>query len=322
MNNCRKSLVVVWAVFTMATAIAADYPVRPIRFIVPSASGGAPDMNARLLATELSKQMGQQVVVDNRPGASQFIGMEMIGRSAPDGYTIGYGTNTGLAANRSLFAKLPYNPDKDFQMVMQLLVGFNVLVVVPSLPVKSVQELIDYAKNNSDKLTFGSNGNGSSQHIAGELFKLLTGTQIVHLPYKGSAQADTDLMGGRVQLIFENVGPILPHIKAGRVRALGVTGLRRSSVLPDVPPISEVGVPGYELTTFTGVIVPAGVPKAIVAKLNAESNKAIALPGMKEKYAAIGYELVGGTSEQFDALVKKEIVKWADIVKRAGVKVD
>jgi len=207
-------------------------------------------------------------------------------------------------------------------MVMQLLVGFNVLVVVPSLPVKSVQELIDYAKNNSDKLTFGSNGNGSSQHIAGELFKLLTGTQMVHAPYKGSAQADTDLIGGRVQLIFENVGPILPHIKAGRVRALGVTGLRRSSVLPDVPPISEVGVPGYELTTFTGVIVPAGVPKAIVAKLNAESNKAIALPGMKEKYAAIGYELVGGTSEQFDALVKKEIVKWADIVKRAGVKTD
>ena len=306
----------------MATAIAADYPARPIRFIVPSASGGAPDMNARLLATELSRQMGQQVVVDNRPGASQVIGMEMIGRSAPDGYTIGYGTNTGLAANRSLIAKLPYDPDKDFQMVVQLLVGFNVLVVALSLPVKSVQELIDYAKNNPDKLIFGSNGNGTSVHIAGELFKLLTGTQIVHVPYKGSAQADTDLIGGRVQLIFENVGPILPHIKAGRVRPLGVTGLKRSSALPDVPTISEAGVPGYELTTFTGVIVPVGVPKAIVARLNAEINKAIALPGLKEKYAAIGYELVGGTSEQFDALVKKEIVKWADMVKRAGVKID
>ena len=322
MNNRRKFLVVVWAVLTIATAMAAEYPARPIRFIVPTAPGGAPDMNARLIATELARQIGQQVVVDNRPGASGVIGMEMIGRSAPDGYTIGYGTNTGLVANRSVIAKLPYDPDKDFHMVVQLLVGLNVLVVTPSLPVKTVQELIDYAKKNPGKLTFGSAGNGTSNHVAGELFKLLTGTQIVHVPYKGSSQADTDLIAGRVQLIFENVGPILPHINAGRVRALGVTSLKRSSILPDVPTISEAGVPGYELTTFAGIIVPVGVPKAIVARLNAEINKAIALPGMKDKYAAIGYELVGGTSEQFEALVKKEIVKWADVVKRAGVKVD
>ena len=223
--------------------------------------------------------MGQQVVVDNRPGASSVIGTEMIVRAAPDGYTIGYGTSTSLATNRYMPAKLPYDPDKDLQMVAQLLVGYNVLVVTLSLPVKSVPELIDYAKNRPGKLSFGSSGNVSSGHLSGELFQLMTGTQIVHVPYKADQQAITDLIGGRVQIMFVNIAPILPHVRASRVRALGVTSLKRSPIIPELPTISEAGVPSFEINTFAGVVAPAGVPKAIIAKLNSEINKAMKLRG-------------------------------------------
>jgi tripartite-type tricarboxylate transporter receptor subunit TctC len=315
-------LVVVWAALTMTTAAAAEYPARPIRFIVPVAAGSGPDINARLLAPELGKQMGQQVVVDNRPGASSVIGTEMIVRAAPDGYTIGYAAGTVLALNRSLMAKLPYDPDKDLQMVVQLGFQPNLLAVTPSLPVKSVQELIDYAKNNPGKLSYGSPGNGTSQHLTAELFKLMTATQIVHVPYKGVQQAITDMIGGQVQLAFPNVSPILPHIKAGRVRGLGVTSLTRSPAIPELPTIAEAGVPGFEVVAWAGVVVPSGVPKTIIAKLNAEINKAIALPTLKEKFAANGYVLVGGTPEQFAEHVRKEVVKWAKIIKDANIKPD
>jgi tripartite-type tricarboxylate transporter receptor subunit TctC len=304
------------------SAAAAEYPVRPIRFIVPIAAGSGPDINARLLASELGKQMGQQVVVDNRPGASSVIGMEMIVRAAPDGYTIGYGNATVLAVVRNLQAQLPYDTDKDLQMVVQLGFTPNLLAVMVSLPVKSVQELIDYAKLNPGKLSYGSPGNGTSQHLSGEVFKRMTGTQMVHVPYKGVQQAITDVIGGQVQLVFPNVSVILPHVKAGRVRGLGVTSLTRSSAIPELPTISEAGVPGFEVTTWSGIVVPAGVPKAIVARLNAEFNKALALPALKEKFAANGYEPVGGTSEQFTALVKKEVVKWAKVIKDANIKPD
>jgi tripartite-type tricarboxylate transporter receptor subunit TctC len=207
-------------------------------------------------------------------------------------------------------------------MVVQLLFGYNALVVTPSFTVKSVPELIEYAKDRPGKLSFASTGNGSSQHLSGELFKLLTGTQILHVPYKVSQGAITDVIAGRVQIMFENIAPILPHIRAGRVRALGVTSHKRSPVVPELPTIAEAGVPGFEIHTFTGVIVPAGVPKAIIALLNAEINKAIKLPATTEKYAAIGYELVGGTSDQFTELVRTEVAKWADVIKRTGAKVE
>jgi tripartite-type tricarboxylate transporter receptor subunit TctC len=319
-SNCLLIFIASLALNT--TVAATDYPSRPIRFIVPSAPGGAPDMNSRLLASELTKQMGQQVVVDNRPGASQIIGMDLLAKAPPDGYTIGYGTSTGLASNRNLFAKLPYDPDRDFQVVAQLLVGLNVLVVTPSMPVSSVQDFIQYARSNPGKLTFGSAGSASSEHLSAELFKQMTGTDLLHVPYKASQDAIRDLSGARIQLIFENVGAVLPHLKANRIRALGVTSLKRSSVLPDVPTISEAGLPGYELTTFAGVIVPAGVPNVTVSRLNAEINKAIADTRVREKYAAIGYELVGGSPQEFSRHIQKEAVRWGDLIKRTGAKLE
>jgi tripartite-type tricarboxylate transporter receptor subunit TctC len=302
-------------------AMAAEFPARPIRFIVPSAPGGTPDIISRVLATELSKQVGQQVVVDNRPGANGGIGMTIIAKAAPDGYTIGYAPVSALAIN-PLLAKLPYDSDKDLQMVTQLVFGMHLLTVTPSLAVKSVQELIDYAKANPDKLSYGSAGSGSSQHLSMELLKLMTGTQLVHVPFKAIQQATTELIGGRVHALFDNLASMVPHVRAGRVRGLGVTSLKRSPAVPDLPTISEAGVPGFEVTTWSGVITPAGVPKAVIAKLNAEINKALASTLMKENIAALGYELVGGTPEQFSEHVKKEVTKWADVIRRTGAKVD
>ena len=314
--------VFVCAMFTMTIAAASEYPVRPIRFIVPSAAGGSPDINARLLGTELTKQMGQPIVIDNRAGAAGSIGMELIARAAPDGYTIGYGNTPTLAINRSVLARLPYDPDKDLRKVALLGVSPDILAVTLSLPTRSVQELIDLAKTNPGKLSFGSSGTGTALHVAGELFKLMTGTQIVHVPYKAAQQAITDMIGGQLQMMFDNIPSILPHIRAARVRGLGVTSLKkRSPAIPELPTISET-VPGFEVTVWGGVVVPIGVPPAIVAKLNAEINKALSSPVLKEKYAAIGYEVVAGTPEQFDAFVKKEIGKWADVVKRSGTKVE
>jgi len=302
-------------------AAAAKYPARPIRFIVPSAPGGTPDIIARVLASELGKQMGQQIVVDNRAGAGGAIGMQMLAKAAPDGYTIGYAPISALAINPNLM-RLPYDSDKDFKMVAQLVFGLHLLTVTPSLPVRSVQELIDYAKNNPGQLSYGSSGSGSTQHVGMEMFKLMSGTQIVHVPYKAIQQAITEVIGGRVHVVFDNLASMGPHVRAGRVRALGVTSLKRTPAFPELPTISEAGIPGFEVTTWSGVVVPAGVPKALVARLNAEINKALASPMAKEKLAGSGYELVGGTPEQFTELVRRETAKWADVIKRTGAKVD
>jgi tripartite-type tricarboxylate transporter receptor subunit TctC len=304
-----------------ASMSMAAYPERPIRFIVPSAPGGTPDIISRVVAAELAKQTGQQVVVDNRPGANGTIGMHMIARAAPDGYSIAYAPLSALGINPSV-TRLPYDTIKDLQMVAQLVFGQHIMTVNPSLPIKSVQELIDYAKNNPGKLSFGSAGSGSSQHVGMELFKLMTGTQMVHVPYKAIQQAITEVIGGRIQLTFDNLASMLPHVRAGRVRALGVTSLKRSPAIPELPTLSEAGVPGYEVTTWSGVVVPAGVPVSIIARLNAEINRALGSPAAKEILAGSGYELVGGTAEQFTEFVMKEIAKWADVVKRSGARVD
>jgi len=303
-----------------AAATTSDYPSRPIRFIVPSAPGGTPDIIARVVGAELSKQMGQQVVVDNRAGANGAIGLHMLARSAPDGYTIAYGPVSAVAVNPSV-TRLQYEP-KDLQPVVQLVFGMHILTVNPSLPIKSVQDLVDYAKANPGKLSFGSSGSGSTQHVGMEMFKLMTGTNMVHVPFKAIQAAITEVIAGRVQLTFDNLASMTPHVQAGRVRALGVTGLKRSPVLPELPTISEAGVPGFEVITWSGVVVPTGVSKPIVARLNAEINKALVSATAKEKLGAIGYELVGGTTEQFTTLVNREIAKWADVVKRTGAKVD
>ena len=309
------------AVAFAADAAAAEYPARPIRFIVPYGGGSGPDITARLFATELSKQIGQQIVVDNRPGASGSIGTEMIARAAPDGYTIGFGGISTFAINPSVLARLPYDPDKDLLKVVQTYFNPGVLAVALLLPVNSIKDLIDYGKNNPGKLSFGSSGNGTSSHLSGELLNIMTGTQMVHVPYKTPEQGITDTIGGRLPVMFNNIGPMLPHVKAGRIRGLGVTGLKRSPAIPELPAIAET-VPGFEVIVWGGVVLPAGAPKAIVARLNAEINKVLALPALKEKYATIGYELVGGTPGQFDAFVKSEIAKWAEVVRRSGAKLN
>lgn len=305
-----------------AIIAAADYPVRPIRYVIPSAAGGGPDTAARIVTAELSRQMGQQIVIDNRPGGSGTIGTDMIARATPDGYTIGHGNILTLGINRSVLPKLPYHPDRDLQPVVQMYFTPNLLAVTPSLSVKSVQELIDYARKNPDNLLYASTGSGSSIHVSGELFKLMTSTQMVHVPFKAAAVAITDLTAGRVHLMFDNINSIGPHVKAGRLRGLGVTSAKRVPAFPELPTVAEAGVPGFEVTAWAGVIVPAGVPNAIVARLNAEVNKALASPTVREKLNGQGLEVVGGTPEQFAEHIRKEAAKWADVVKRAGVKVD
>ena len=304
------------------TSTAADYPERPVRVIVPGPPGGAPDLGTRMIAAELTRQMGKQFVVDNRPGASGSIATEMIARAVPDGYTIGQGNFGSLGTNRSLLPKLPYDPDRDIQPVAQFSVVPNILAVTMSLPVKSVQELIAYARKNPDKLLFASGGNGTSHHLAGELFKRMTGTQMTHVPYKGSPQGITDLIGGQVHLIFDVASSIGPHVRGGRVRGLAITSAKPSPSYPALPTVAESGVPNFEVIAWAGMIAPGGVSKSIVSRLNAEVNKALATATVREQYAIAGTVPIGGTPEAFAAHIKREVVKWAEVIKGANIKAD
>ena len=304
------------------TPASAAFPDRPLRYVMGSAAGGGPDVASRVVMAELSRQTGQQVIVENRPGASGVLGMEVIARATPDGYTLGHVNINTMAFNRSVLGKLPYDPDRDLQAVVLMYNSPNLLAVTLALPVKTVQELIDYAKKNPDKLTFASTGSGSSVHVGMELFKLMTGTQMVHVPYKAATVAITDLTAGRVQLMADNIQSIGSHVKAGRLRGLAVTSGRRVPAFSDLPTVAEAGVPGFDVSAWAGAIVPAGVPKTIIARLNAELNKALATPAVRDKLPEMGLEIVGGTPEQYAAHIKSEAVKWADVVKRSGAKVD
>ena len=306
---------------TVAPAPAA-FPDRPLRYVMGSAAGGGPDVASRVIMAELSRQTGQQVIVENRPGASGVLGMEVIARATPDGYTLGHGNINTMAINRSVLGKLPYDPDRDLQAVVLMYNSPNLLAVTLTLPVKTVQELIDYAKKNPDKLAFASTGNGSSVHVGMELFKLMTGTQMVHVPYKAATVAITDLTAGRVQLMADNIQSIGSHVKAGRLRGLAVTSGHRVPAFSDLPTVAEAGVPGFDVSAWAGAIVPAGVPKAIIARLNAELNKALKTPAVRDKLPEMGLGIVGGTPEQYAAHIKSEALKWADVVKRSGAKVD
>jgi len=316
------AIAVAFLTFAQPTT-GADYPLRPIRYIVPSAAGGGPDALARIFAAELSAQFGQQVVVDNRPGASGIIGTELVVRAAPDGYTIGHGNILTLAIGRSVLPKLPYDIDRDLMPVIQHSYTPNLLGVAPTLPVSSVTELIEHAKRNPGKLIFASTGNGSSVHVSGELFKLMTGTQIMHVPFKASALAISDLIAGRVHLMFDNISAISPHVKAGRVKGLAVTSAKRVPAFPDLPTVAEAGVPGFEVVAWSGVVVPRGVAQPVVLRLNQAINAALKLPSVRERIALLGVEpLGGGTPEQFREHIRRETAKWADVVKRAGIKPD
>ena len=318
MNNRSKLIVFAGAAMAMTTA-AAEYPERPLRFIVPSAPGGSPDINARELANELGKQMGQQVVVENRPGASGIIGYELLTRATPDGYTFAYISNF-IATNPSLYSKLPYDFARDFQPVIHYFSGLNVLTVSPSLPVRSVKELIERARANPGKLSFGSSGIGATPHLSMELFKSMTGTEIVHVPYKGTQQAVTDVIGGQIDILCDNMASLLPLVRSERLRGLAVTSLKRSAALPDLPTLDEAGLPGYELTGWSGMAVPAGVPREIVLRLNDEINKALASPAVLKGIPSRGGTTMGGTPEQFGEHVRKETERLGKLIRAVGIK--
>ena len=300
----------------------AEYPDRPIRLIVPQAAGSATDTVARLLQPELAREIGQPILIDNRPGGALTIGIDLVAKAAPDGYTIGMGPVGALAITRHMVAKLPYDIERDLEPVALLTRGQLLLAVTPSLPVKSVPELIAYAKDKPGKLMNASSSNGSPGHVGGELFKSMTGTDIVHVPYRGGAQAIGDLAAGQVNLMFESLNSIGPHARAGSVRALAVSGARRSPSLPDLPTIAEAGVPGYEAATWSGVIAPAGLPAPIRDKLNAAINRAIQSPTFRQHFAALGDEPAGGTPAEFADVIRKDSAKWADVVRRSGARLD
>jgi tripartite-type tricarboxylate transporter receptor subunit TctC len=308
-----------FAISLASSAAIAAYPERPIRFIVPAAAGNSGDISARIIVAQLGRQLGQQIVVDNRPGASGSIAMDIIAKAPPDGYTIGTGNLLTVAINRSVLLRLPYDPDTLQAVVLYTHVPL-LLAVTASMPVKSVQELIDHARANPGKLLFASSGNATTTHVSGELFKVMTGVNMVHVPFRGSVVALTDLTAGRVNLMFDNIPSIGPHVRAGKVRGLAVTSARRVPAYADLPTVAEAGVPGYEVTGWGGLIVPGGTPKSIVARLNTEINRT--LPHVADKLTALGSEVAGGTPEQFAALIRKETIKWSEVVKRAGIKID
>lgn len=318
--SARTALAVL--AFGVTSAYAqGSYPERSIRLIVPFATGSATDSSARLYAVELSRQLGQQVIPDNRPGAGGAIGMQALAKAAPDGYTIAYAGAGPLAINRSLTPNLPYDVEKEIQPVSQAVSSPLILVVSPTLPVKNVKDLIALAKSRPDQLANGSAGNGTVGHLAGEYFKMLTGARILHVPYKGGAQAAVDTMSGFVQLMFDPASGIAPHVRSGRLRGLAVTGPQRTAAFPDIPTVAEAGVPGYEVTTWGGLVAPAGVPKAVLAKLNEEVRKAAKAPTLVERYAALGATPVTSASpEAFATFIRQEFAKWAKVIKTANIK--
>lgn len=303
-------------------AARAEYPDRPIRYIVPSAAGNGADISARILTAELATQMKAQFVVDNRPTAGGVIGVGMLARSPADGYTLGYANMVYLSIFPSLMANLPYDIDREIQVVGRFTSGQNLLAVRTTLAVNSVAELVSMARANPDKLTFASSGNGTTLHLSGELFKQMTGTRMVHVPYKAVQQALTEIIAGQIDFIFDNQPSISPYAKAGRVRGLAVTGPTRSQIFPELPTMNEAGVTGYEITTWTGMMAPKGVPKEIITRLNTEIAKVCASPAFQAKIAATGSVCATGSVEDFVAFTKSERVKWGDIVKRSNAKID
>ena len=310
------------ALATRTAFAQAAYPSQPIRIVVPFPPGGATDIMARAAAQRLTEAWKAQVVVDNRPGAGGNIGSELVAKAPADGYTLEMGTVGTHAINASLYAKMPYDHVKDFVPVVLVAAVPNVLDVTPSLPVNSVTELIAYAKANPGKVNFASSGAGTSIHLSGELFKVLTGVQMTHVPYKGSAPALSDLVGGQVQLMFDNLPSSLAFIKANRLRALAVTSTTRAPALPDVPTMVEAGVPNFEASSWFGVLAPAGTPPDIVARINGDVAKWLATPDAREKMVAQGALAIGGTPDDFARHIAAETAKWAKVVKESGAKVD
>jgi tripartite-type tricarboxylate transporter receptor subunit TctC len=299
---------------------AQGWPSRPLRYIVPFPPGAFNDSLARIMSAELPKALGQPVLVENRPGGNTIIGTEAAARSAPDGYTL-FGAALPFAVIQSLY-KTPFDVTKDFVPITLAGTTPNLLVANPSVPVNNVRELIAAAKAKPGSLNYASTGNGTSNHLSFELFKAMTGTVITHVPYKGSAPAVTDMIGGQVQLMFDNTPNVLPQVKAGKLKALAVSSRKRSPLAPDVPTVDESGVPGYEVNVWFGILAPAGTPKEIVARLNAEMVRIMRSPEVADRFAKAGVEVVASTPEFFGDFVKSEVARWAKVVQDAGIKAD
>lgn len=301
---------------------AEPFPGKQVRFVVPYPPGGPLDTVARLLGQKVSASIKHPVVIDNVPGAGGNIGAGVVARAAPDGYTILMGAVATHAINPTLYSTIPYNAEKDFIAVTQLASTPNVLVVNNAIEANSVAEFIKLAKSKPGKLNFGSGSTGSAGHLAGELFKTMAGVDMAHIPYKGAAGAMQDLIGGRVDLMFDNLASSLSQVKGGRVRALAVTTPKRTKLAPELPTIAESGLPGFDISTWFGIFVPAGTPRPVVDRLHAEFTRALAAPDVREKMLALGAEPVGSTPEQFTAYVKAEAAKYAKLVRTSGAKVD
>jgi tripartite-type tricarboxylate transporter receptor subunit TctC len=318
----NRLLILIAFAFSVATASAQQFPSKAVRIINPFAPGGATDIIARQMAQKLTEAWGQAVVVENRAGASGAIGVELVAKSPPDGYTLLIATQTTHAANPALYAKLPYDAVKDFAPLT--LAGSTplALMVRPSLPVSNVKELIDFARKNPAKLVYASGGNGTSQHLTTELMKSMSNTYMLHIPYRGAGPAMADLLGGQVDLMFDNLPTALPHVKAGKLRGLAVTTASRSPLAPELPTMAESGLPGFELSTWFAFFAPAGTPRAIVDKISGDMRRVLAQPDMQQRLAAIGVDIRASTPDELAAFQRAELAKWAKIIRDSGAKVD
>ncbi len=323
MRNQRVLAILTTCTFAAISfsAAAQNYPSKPIRIIVPFPPGAFNDTLGRILAQKFSEGGIGQAFVDNRAGAGSTLGTDLAAKSPPDGHTL-LEIAVPFAVNATLYTRLPFSTERDFMPVIYAGSTPNILVVHPSVPVRTIAELIALAKARPAQLNYASTGSGTSNHMSMELFKMMTGTDIVHVPYKGSAPALTDLMGGHVMMIFDNTPNVLPHVKTGRMRAIAVTSLKRSPFAPELPTVDEAGVRGYEVLVWFGVVVPAGVPREIIGRLNAEINRILLLPDVRDRFQAGGVEPVGGPPEKFGDHLKAEIAKWGKVVKATGARVD
>ena len=310
------------AVLALASASAGAFPEKPVRFVIGFTPGGPSDILARAVGQKLAERWGQQVVIENRPGAGGNLAAEAVAKSAPDGYTWLLGNNSILATNQSLYKKLPYDPVKDFAPVALVAVQPNILVVHPEVKATSVMELVSLAKQSPGKLNYASSGAGAAAHLAGELFKTMAGVDIVHVPYKGTQPALTDLIAGQVQLMFATSASVIPYVKAGRLRALAVTTAQRSPSVPELPTVSEAGLAGFEATTWHGVVVPMATPAPLVQRLNQDLNLVLEEKELKERLAGLGAEVLTGTPRDFADYIAREIPKWTKVVKDSGARAD
>jgi tripartite-type tricarboxylate transporter receptor subunit TctC len=317
----RRLLALLSIVFVCSPAFAQPYPAKPLRLVVPFPPGGPTDITGRTIAEKLQQRLGEPLIVENRPGAGSIIGTDAVAKSPPDGYTLLLGSNS-IALQPLLQAKLPYDPQKDLAPVILAVRIPNVLVVNPSVPAKTVTEFIALARAKPGTINYASVGNATGPHLFAELFRSLTGVNIVHVPYKGTAPAVNDLLGGQVQALFDSLATALPNIRAGKLRALGVTSLQRSKSAPDIPTLDESGAPGYEATGWFGVLVPAGTPPGVVTRLNAEIGTILKMPDVEERFLKFGAESGGGSPADFAAFIRSEQDKWGKIIREAGIKAE